>query len=110
MSFPASQPVEAAFFALSFLGTIVLLNTPAAAELSVCMGDFGWGHLIYLNVFLVNTISWYLMKSAPSSALEAEDMKNVIIWAIVKTGLFHFEMGSFSDKKMWAPYLMRILL
>ena len=39
------------------------------------MSDFGWGHLISSSVFLIATISLAVMKSAPSSALEAEDMK-----------------------------------
>ena len=38
---------------LSFLGTIVLFTTPAEVELSVWMGDLGWGHLISSSVFLL---------------------------------------------------------
>ena len=75
------------------------MTTPAAAELSVWMGEFGWGRLISSSVFLIDTISWDVMKSAPSSALEAEDMTNFIIWARVRTGPFHFAMGSFSARK-----------
>ena len=41
---------------LSFLGTIVLLNIPAAAEFSVWRGDFGYGHFISYNVCLIVTI------------------------------------------------------
>ena len=82
------------------MGKIVLLTTPAAAELSVWMGEFGWGHLISSSVFLFDTISWSAIKSAPSSASEAEDMNFFIIWTRVRTGPFHFGMGSFSDIKM----------
>ena len=78
---------------LSFLGTIVLLTTPAADEFSVCMGDFGWGHHISSSVFLVATISLAVIKIAPSSASEVEDMKNVILWERVRTGPFHWGMG-----------------
>ena len=88
------------------MGAIVLLTTPAAAELTVWMGDFGWVHLIYSSVFLINTIYWDVIKSAPSSALEVEDMTNFIIWARVRTGPFHFGMGSFLDRKVWAPDLL----
>ena len=67
---------------------MVLLTTHAAAELSIWMGDFVWGHLISSIVFLIATISWNVMKIAPSSESEAEDMNFFIIWESVRTGLF----------------------
>ena len=85
--------------ALSFLGTIVLFTTPVASELSVWMGDFGWDHFISSSVFLIATISWDVMKSAPSSASEAEETTNLRIWEIVRTGTFHRGMASFSERK-----------
>ena len=50
---------------LSFLGAIVLLTTHAAAELSVWIGDFVWGHLISSSVFLIATIYWNVMNHPP---------------------------------------------
>ena len=58
---------------------MVLLTTPAAAELSVWMGYFGWVHLISSSVFLIATIYWAEIKSTPSYDSEAEDTKNFII-------------------------------
>ena len=80
---------------LSFLGTIVLFTTPDASELSLWMGDFVWGHFISSCVFLISTIYWDVMKSALSSASDAEDMMNLIIWARVRTGPLHWGMVSF---------------
>ena len=85
---------------LSFLGKIVLLTTPAAAELSVWMGDLGWGHFISSSVFIIATIYWAMMKSSLSSASGAEDMTNLIIWVRVITETFNQGMASFSERKI----------
>ena len=37
------------------------------------------------------------------TASAAEVMINLMIWEMVRTGLFHMVAGSFSDKNMWAP-------
>ena len=50
------------------------------------------------------------MNIAPSSASEAEDMKNLMIFASVSTDPFHRGMGSFSEMKICAPDLLRPLL
>ena len=89
---------------------IVLLTTPADAELSGWKGDFGCGHFISCNVCLIVTISCAVMNIAPSSASEAEDMKNLIIFESVSTGPFHRCMASFSERKICAPDLLRPLL
>ena len=44
---------------------------------------------------------------APISASAADDITNLMIFATVRTGPFHFGSGSFSDKKMWAPARLR---
>ena len=95
---------------LSFPETIVLFSTPAASELSVWMGDIGWGHFISSSLFLISTIYWAVMKSAPSSSSEAEDTTNLIIWARVRTGMFHWVMALFLERKIGAPALLRPLL
>ena len=77
----------------------MVFTTPAASELSVWMGDFGLGDFISSSVFLIATISWAVMKSAPSSASETENTMNLIIWARVRTGLFHRYMALFSERK-----------
>ena len=79
---------------------MVLLTTPAAAELSVWMGDFGWAHFISSCMFLISTISLAVMKSAPSFALEAEDMTNLMICSSVRTKPFHQGMALFLEQKM----------
>ena len=71
--------MEAAVHCLKFPWEIVLLTNPAAADLSIWMGDFGWVRLISSSVFFIADISWDAIKSAPSSASEAEDKANVII-------------------------------
>ena len=67
---------------------MVLLTTHAAAELSIWMGDFVWGHLISSSMFLIATVYWTVMKIAPSSDSEAEDMEFIIIRESVRTGPF----------------------
>ena len=65
------------------------------AELSVWIGDLGWGHFIYSSVFLIATISWDVMESAPSSPPEVEDMTDLTTWARVRMDMFHQVMASF---------------
>jgi hypothetical protein len=63
-------------------GTIVLLVTPAAVELSVWIGLFGWGQPMSIRVWWFGIISCAVMKRAASSALDADAMTNLMIWAI----------------------------
>ena len=74
------------------------------------MGDLGWGRFIYSSVFLVTTISWEVIKIAPSSASEVEVMTNLIIWARVRTDPFHQGMAYFLESKIPAPSMLRPLL
>ena len=64
-------------------GCILLLITPSAVELSICIGVGSWGCPISPSMFLRYTASFALMNSAPSSALAAEDMTAFIIWAML---------------------------
>ena len=88
---------------------MVLLTTPAAVEFSVWTGDGGCFQTIYINFWLMGTISLAIMYSAPSSASAAEDMTNLMIWETVRIGLFHSGVGSFSDKNIWAPVRLHAL-
>ena len=84
----------------------MLFTTPAAAEFSVWRGYFGCGHFISCKVCLIATISCAVMNIALSSASEAEDMTNLMIFASVSTGPFHRGMASFSGRKICAPALL----
>ena len=57
----------------------------------------------------MGTISLAVMYIAPISASAAEDITNLIIWAIVRIAPFHLGVGSFSDKNMWAPAQLHAL-
>ena len=81
LGFSASDPVEAAVHCLSFLGTMVLFATPAAAELSFWRGYFGCGHFISCKVCLIATISCAVMNIAPNFASESEDITNLMVFA-----------------------------
>ena len=78
---------------------MVLLTTSAAVGLPVWIGYGGCFQPISINVWRMGTIYLAIMYSAPSSASEAEDIKNFIIWAIVRIAPFHSGFGSFSEKK-----------
>ena len=88
---------------------MVLLTTPEAVELSVWIRDGGCFQPIYINVWRMGTISLAIMYSAPSSASAAEDITNLMIWAIVRIAQFQSGFGSFSDENMWDPAWLRDL-
>ena len=88
---------------------MVLLTTPAAVVLSVWMGVIGCFHPISSNVRRIGTSSFAVTNRAPISASAADDITNLMIFATVRTGLFHFGSGSFSYKKMWSPARLRPL-
>ena len=88
---------------------MVLLTTPAAVELLVWIGDGGCFQPIYINVWRMGTISLAVMYRTHSSASATEDIANLMIWISVKTAPFHWGVGLFSDKNMWAPARLRAL-
>ena len=55
---------------------------------------------------LTGTISFAVNNEAPISTSAAEDSTYFIIFAIVKIGPFQRGVGSFSDRKIWAPALI----
>ena len=71
---------------LVFRAIIVSFTTPAAVEFSVCIGVGDRGQPISISVWRNGTSSFDEMKSAPSSALAAEDIKFLMTWAIVNMG------------------------
>lgn len=85
------------------LGWIVLLTTPRAVELSVCIGVGGCLCPISLRRCRIGTASRELMKRAPSSASAADDITALMIWAIVSTAPLLRGAWSFSDMKKCPP-------
>ena len=77
---------------------MVFLTPPAAVELSVWIRDGGCFQPISINVWRMVTISLAVMYSAPSSALAAKDIINLMIREIVRIVPFHLVVGSFYDK------------
>ena len=83
-----------------FFWMMVLLMTPTAVELSVWTGEGGWGQPILIRVWRKGIIYLAVMKRAPSSDSAAEDMTNLMIWAMVRMAPLERGKGSFSDRKM----------
>ena len=52
-------------------------------------------------------ISLAVMKRAPISDSASEDMTNLIIVAMVRTGTLNAGKGSFYDRKIWEPARLR---
>ena len=76
---------------------VLFINT-TAVKLSVWIGDGGCFQPISMNVWRTGTIYLAVMYSTPSSDSAAEDITNVMIWAIVRVSLFHLGIGYFSNK------------
>ena len=88
---------------LSCLWKMVLLVTPTEVELSVWMGVLGWGHPTSMRVCRIGTIALAVMKRPASSYSAAEDMTNLMIWAMVIMDPLSQRMGSPLDIKIWDP-------
>ena len=73
---------------------MVSLTTPTAIELLVCIGKEERGQPISIRFWGIGTISLAGVKRAPSSASEADDMTNLIIWVMVKMGPLQLGTGS----------------
>ena len=94
---------------LLFRWMMVLFTTPAAVKLWVWIGDGGCFQPISMNVWRTGTIYLAVMYSAPSSSSGADDIKNLMIWEIVRIAPFHLGIGLFSDKNVWASARLRAL-
>jgi hypothetical protein len=68
----ATEPPEAHIHHFGLAGNNCLLVTPAAIELSVWIGLFGWGHPIEMSVCLWEIISLAMTKRAASSDSAAD--------------------------------------
>ena len=71
--------------ALVCSGWMVLLTTPSAVVLLVCMYVGGYGCPISSSVWRAGMASHELMQRAPISASAAEGMTALITWAMVST-------------------------
>ena len=109
LGFSASEPVEASVHCLQLCWDDGVIHH-TWAEFSVWRGVFGCGHFISCKVFLIATISCAVMNIVPNFASEAEAMTNLMIFASVSTGPSHRGMASFSERKICAPALLRLLL
>ena len=68
------------------LGTMVQLVTPTAVELSVWIGFWGCGHPISVRFCRIVNISLSVRNNLSSYASLAEDIKYLIICAMVRMG------------------------
>ena len=65
---------------------IMSLTTPPAVELFVFIGEGGWNQPISIRFWRIDTISLVVTKRAPSSASADDDMKDLMIWAMIMMG------------------------
>ena len=99
----ALHPVESHVHGLGALGGNGVVVTPTAVGLSVCIGDRPWGHFILMRFCRRVTILLAVINRVASSASAAEDMKNLMIWEILSIGPLNHGLGSFLEKKIFAP-------
>ena len=81
-------------------GTMALFTTPTVVELSVWMGEGVRRHPISMSVWHKLIISFAVMNSAPRSDSAAEDMTNLMMVVMVRTGPLNLGLGSFSEINM----------
>ena len=74
------------------------------------IGILGYGQTILMRFWWRGTIYLAHMKRHACSATAAEDMTNLMVYVIVRTGPLMLVMGTFSDNIMCAPAWMRLLL
>ena len=78
------------------LGTMVLLVTPTAMELSVWKLEWGRSQPIYMRDRRRGYIYLEQMKRPASYALLTKEIPNLMIWAIVRMGTLIEDMGTSS--------------
>ena len=100
---PGNVASEIACPLIFFCGMMFFFAIPTAVELSHQVGVLSCGQPISMRVWRRVTISLAQMKRPSSSASAAKDMKNMMIFAILRTGPFILLTGKFSDKIMCAP-------
>ena len=87
----------------------MLLVTTAMVEFYIWNGVLGWVQPISTRVCQMGTIALSIMKKTASSASASEDMKNLIIWDMVRMDPLSRVTGSSPDRKMWDPDRLRSL-
>ena len=88
---------------------MVLLLNPTASELSVWIGDLGCGQTISMSVLRSSIIFLAVMYSAATSASADDAITYLMICEIVNTRPLSFGFGSFYDRNLWTPTLLRAL-
>ena len=88
------------------LGWMLLLATPMAVLLSICIGVLGCSCPISCSVFLQGTASRVLLNIAPSSTSAADDMTALMIWAVLSIAPLLAGSSLFSERKKWPPALL----
>ena len=87
---------------------ILLVTTPRAVVLPVCIGVGGCLCPIIFNAWSAGIDYCQLMNRAPRSASEAEEMTTLMIWEILITSPLFDGMAASSDMKIF--YLLVFLL
>jgi hypothetical protein len=85
------------------LGCILLLITPSAVELSVCIGVRGCGWPISVSICRRYTASLAFKNNAPNSASAADDITAFIMVAMVKTAPLFGGLSTLLDRKKCPP-------
>jgi hypothetical protein len=83
--------------------TLVLLTTPSAVELSVWIGLLGCGHPMSMRVWQWGIISHAAIKRAASLDSAADEVTDLMSWAMESTAPLKRGYGSFLERKMCAP-------
>ena len=73
------------------LGIMVLFMVPNVVELSVWMGNLGWFHDMLMRVWCIGTTSATQIKSPASLDSAADDMINLINWAMIMSTSFSLD-------------------
>ena len=86
---------------------MILLVNPTAVELSVWIGDLVCVQPILISVLRSGIIFLDVMYSFFISASADESITALMSCAIVNMGPLIFGLGSFSERKIWAPALLQ---
>ena len=94
------------FMDLNSLLAMLIVTTPKAVVLSVCIGLGGCMFPIIFNAWRSGIASRKLTNRAPRLASAAEDMKVLMIWEIVMTAPLFDGIAAPSDMKKFPPALL----
>ena len=91
---------------LSRLLAMLLVTTPSAVVLSVCIGVGGCLWPIVYNEWRAGIVSIQFMKRAPNSASIADDMTDLMICEMVRTDPLFGRTSESPDTKKCPPALL----